>query len=489
MIESIRIAFNEPAGGTLQERLCGAIRSECIAGRIRAGQRLPASRAMAQELGLSRTTVILAYDQLISEGYLESCRGAGTFVSSRLRQTAEELSAPSQPSPLNAGRLGLRYETLLGSESNSGADKAEFDFLPGAPDWNEFPRHLWRRIYSRLWSREGLEMARYSEPAGVPALREALSVYLAGRRGVCCSPGQIVIVNGTQQAIHLLIRIWLNSGEWAAIEDPGFTGIQMNLQAHDAPILPVPVDQGGMIPEALTSFEPIPRLVYVTPSHQYPTGVTLAVERRLALLDWAAAKGALIIEDDYDSELRYDEAPIPSMHSLDRHSTVAYVGSFSDVLLPPLRVGYVVLPQALIRPFVAAKWLTDRQTPTLEQHVLARLLSEGEFERHLRRIKKLYKSRRDTLIGELQSALGSDCRITGQTTGLFITLWLPERIDESVALKEAAALGVRVYPLSSHYLRPEKSSGFIVGYGSMTEEQIREGAGRLARAIGYSVRR
>jgi GntR family transcriptional regulator/MocR family aminotransferase len=438
---------------------------------------------MAQELGLSRTTVVLAYDQLISEGYLESRRGAGTFVSSRLRQAAKELSAPAEPSGLSTSRPGLRYERLLGAESAAGADKAEFDFLPGAPDWTEFPRHLWRRIYSRLWSRERLEMARYSEPAGVPALREALSLYLARRRGVCCSPGQIVIVNGTQQAIHLLIRIWLNSGDWAAIEDPGFAGIQMNLQAYDAPILPVPVDQSGMIPQALTAFEPVPRLVYVTPSHQYPTGVTLAVERRLTLLDWAAAKGALIIEDDYDSELRYDEAPIPSMHSLDRHSTVAYVGSFSDVLLPPLRVGYVVLPKALIRPFVAAKWLADRQTPTLEQHVLASLLSEGEFERHLRRLRRLYKARRDALTGELQSALGSGCRITGQTTGLFITLWLPERVDECTAMKEAAALGVRVYPLSSHYLRAERRSGFIVGYGSMTEEQIREGAGRLARAI------
>jgi len=489
MIENIRIAFNESAGGTLQERLCGTIRSECIAGRIRAGQRLPASRVMAQELGLSRTTVVLVYDQLISEGYLESRRGAGTFVSSRLRQSAKVLSSLAEPSPLSASRPGLRYERLLGSESDTRTDKVEFDFLPGAPDWTEFPRHLWKRIYSRLWSREGLEMARYSEPAGVPALREALSFYLARRRGVCCSPGQIVVVNGTQQAIHLLIRIWLNSGDWAAIEDPGFAGIQMNLKAHDAPILPVPVDQSGMIPESLTAFEPVPRLVYVTPSHQYPTGVTLAVERRLALLNWAAANGALVIEDDYDSELRYDEAPIPSMYSLDRHSTVAYVGSFSDVLLPPLRVGYVVLPKALMKPFVAAKWLADRQTPTLEQHVLASLLSEGEFERHLRRLRKLYKSRRDALTGELQPALGSEYRITGQTTGLFITLWLPEQIDECAVMKEAEALGVRVYPLSSHYMRQERRSGFIVGYGSMTEEQISEGAGRLVRALRNAGRR
>ncbi|MHC9540684.1 MAG: PLP-dependent aminotransferase family protein [Vulcanimicrobiota bacterium] len=483
MIESIRIAFNESMESTLQKRLCSAIRQEFIAGRIQAGQRLPASRTMAGELGLSRTTVVMAYDQMISEGYLESCQGAGTFVSSRLQQTETKSSIPSPPSPFKLSSLGQRYANLLYSESSSGEDNADFNFLPGAPDWTEFPRQLWRRIYSHFWSEKGLELARYSEPAGVPVLREALSVYLARRRGVCCSPEQIVIVNGTQQAIHLLIRICLNKGEWAAIEEPGFAGIQLNLQAYETPILPVPVDQNGMIPEALLASKPPPRLVYVTPSHQYPTGVTLAVERRLTLLDWAASQGALIIEDDYDSELRYDEAPIPAMHSLDRHSTVAYVGSFSDVLLPPLRVGYVVLPHILVKPFIAAKWLTDRQTPTLEQHVLARLLQEGEFERHLRRIKKLYRARRDTLVQKLQSALGPEYRITGQTTGLFVTLWLPERIDEIAVMLECARQGVRVYPLSSHYLRREKRCGFTLGYGSMTEEQIGEGICRFVSCL------
>jgi len=486
MIESIRIAFNESSESTLQKRLCSAIRQEFIAGRICAGQRLPASRVMAEELGLSRTTVVLAYDQMISEGYLESSQGAGTFVSSRLHDTERMLFIPTPPSPFNISDLGQRYTNLLHDDYPSGEEKADFDFLPGAPDWTEFPRHLWRRIYSHFWSRKGLELARYSEPAGVPVLREALSVYLARRRGVRCSPEQIVIVNGTQQAIHLLIRIWLNSGEWAAIEEPGFLGIQLNLQAYDTHILPVPVDQNGMIPESLLAFEPPPRLVYVTPSHQYPTGVTLAVERRLSLLDWAASRGALIIEDDYDSELRYDEAPIPAMHSLDRHSTVAYVGSFSDVLLPPLRVGYVVLPPMLIKPFIAAKWLTDRQTPTLEQHVLARLLQEGEFERHLRRIKRLYRARRDTLVQHLQSLLSPEYQITGQTTGLFVTLWIPGWIDESAVVTECARLGVRVYPLSNHYLQAEKRSGFILGYGSMTEGQIREGISRFVGCLKKS---
>lgn len=516
MATALTIPLDERGPLSLQQQLYTRLRDDILAGRLRTGERLPPSRVMAAQLAVSRTTVVLVYDQLVAEGYAEARQGAGTYVSRQIPD--EALAAARGPHPLprrdgthvdgspgrGSGQLsawGERmtdvHQLVWGADGRVAEryDALPYDFRPGRPDWDTFPRQVWRRLTSRQVREHSEELASYGDPAGYRPLREAVAAHLAHSRGVRCTAEQVVVVNGSQQGADLLMRLSLDPGDRAAIEDPGYAGAALALRAHGMDVLPVPVDEDGIDVRALPDPDDAaaPRLVYVTPSHQFPTGATLSLPRRLRLLEWAARRGALIVEDDYDSEFRYLGRPLESLQGLDTSGSVAYLGSFSKALFPPLRVGFVVLPPRLVEPFVAAKWLADRQTATLDQQVLSEFIVEGHFERHLRRMRRLYQARRETLLAALNEHFADVATPGGDGAGLHLVAWLPPEWDALALSREASKLGVAAPPLDPYYQESAESvaergglsarrSGLMLGFAALDEERIVQGVRRLARA-------
>jgi GntR family transcriptional regulator/MocR family aminotransferase len=488
----VPLAVEAAGGRSLQARVFERLQRDILAGRFRPGERLPSSRALARSLRVSRTTVVLAYEQLLAEGYLETRPAAGTYVALSLPSApiepatgrAEPTERASRPTSPGLSRWG---ERLLASGRPGLARPVEpprYDFRPGRPDWSAFPRRLWRRLAARRWAAASDELTSYGQPAGYLPLRQAISEHLARSRGVRCQPDQVVVVNGSQQAFDLLARVWLDPGDAAAVEDPGYPEAATALRAYGVYVLPVPVDANGLVVEQLPlpDAPQAPRLVYVTPSHQFPTGAVLGLRRRLALLEWAEARDALVIEDDYDSEFRYEGRPLESLQGLDAAGRVAYVGSFSTALFPPLRVGYAVLPPRLVEPFVAAKWLADRQTATIDQQVLADFIADGHFARHLRRMGRLYRERRATLLAALAAELDGLVRPGGSGAGLHLVAWLRDGLDEAELTRVAAAQGVGVYPLRRCRLGGPGPGGLLLGYAALDEQQIKRGVAALGRA-------
>ncbi len=472
------------------------LRQAVLDGRLQPGDRLPATRDLAARLGLARNTVARAYEDLLAEGYLSGRVGSGTYVAAGLagelrradRSGGREEGSPARRTLSAWGRRALGES----AEARPGAG-LPYDFRPGTPEWSAFPHALWLRLLGRAVRRGAEELTRYGDPAGHFPLREAIARHLALSRGVTADAERVVVVSGSQQALDLLARLMVGPGDAVALEDPGYPAARITFAAAGAALLPVPVDGEGLDVEELRrrAAGRSLRLLYVTPSHQFPTGATLSLARRLALLDWAARRDVLVVEDDYDSEFRYTGRPVESLQGLDRRGQVAYVGTFGTVLFPPLRVGYVVLPPDLVEPFVKAKWLADRQTPTLEQLALADFLAEGHFGRHLRRMRRLAAERRTALLRAMAEHLAGRVEQPLADTGMHVMLRLAARRTPGVAAAEveraivsrAAALGVGVYPLSPCCTEPQTYAGLLLGYAALASERIREGIRRLARAM------
>ena len=493
MVVDLPLSLDGGAARSLQARVYERLRRDILDGRFQPGARLPSSRALARSLRLSRTTVVLAYEQLVAEGYLETRAASGTYVARNLPATPAE-GQPARPrEPIRApGPTGAPLsrwgERLLASGRpllGPGTAQLRYDFRPGRPDWSAFPRALWRRLAARRWAAASDELASYGEPAGYGPLRRAIAEHLARSRGVRCQPEQVVVVNGSQQAFDLLARIWLDPGDAAAIEHPGYPEAATALRAYGVYVVPIGVDESGLMVEQLPAADApqAPRLIYVTPSHQFPTGAVLGLRRRLALLEWASARGALVVEDDYDSEFRYEGRPLESLQGLDSSGLVAYVGSFSTALFPPLRVGYAVLPPRLVEPFVAAKWVADRQTATIDQQVLADFIAQGHFARHLRRMGRLYRERRDALLAALARELREEVEAGGSGAGLHLVAWLRDGLSEEEVAAAAAEHGVGVYPLARFRLGGPTRPGLLLGYAALSERDVEEGVRQLARAI------
>ena len=511
MADTLALSLDESRPFSLQQQLYTRLREDILMGRLRPGEKVPATRALAAQLAVSRTTAVVAYEQLLAEGYIETRRGAGSFVSSQLPDDTLRAESPATPGGPNGtlgtgtaravvvaprhatrrlSRWGDRLRASGGAPFQGDESLTErhtpmpFDFRPGRPDWDAFPHQLWSRLASRRWRQRSAEMGSYGDPAGYRPLREAIARHLAQSRGVRADADRVVVVNGSQQGIDLLIRLWLDPDECAALEDPGYPGAALALRAHGARILPISVDEDGLRVDALPSpKEPdAPRMVYVTPSHQFPTGATLSLPRRLRLLEWAARRGALVVEDDYDSEFRYSGRPLESLQGLDANGVAAYVGSFSKALFPPLRVGFVVLPEGLARPFVAAKWLADRQTATPDQQVLSDFIHEGHFERHLRRMRRLYAARRGALLTALEEHLGGLVTPGGDGAGLHLVAWLPAGCDAHALATRVARLGVATAPVGPYYAAGTGRSGLMLGFAALDEDTIAEGVRRLAQA-------
>jgi len=480
--------FSLDGQGAVWEQLYRAVRAEVLEGRLAPGARLPSTRALATELAVSRTTTQCAYDQLHAEGYLVSRRGAGTFVaepsdaaepSDPDERVDERLEQTSMPPPslsvhgarLASGAFAYPYGAL------ADVPPTRFEFLYGLPEPGSFPAPIWRRLISRELREAGVSDLAYGAPEGLLALRRAITDHLTRARGVRCSPEQVLVVAGVQQALHLATRVLVDEGDPVLLEEPHYVGARVAVAAAGARIELAPVDEDG----ADVSAAPPCRLAYTTPSHQFPTGVVLTLRRRLALLDWAAACGAWIFEDDYDGDYRYVGKPIESLQGLDREGRVLYAGTFSKSLFPALRIGYLVVPEALIAPFRAAKWITDWACPSLEQAALAGFLGEGHYARHLRRSRARYAARRAALLAALAEEFGEDVVVAGANAGLHLLAWFPRLPLEAAPAFIAAARqnDVGVYPVDPYYLGKPPCTGLLLGWGLVGDSEIAEGVRRL----------
>jgi GntR family transcriptional regulator / MocR family aminotransferase len=460
------------------------IRRLILDGRLPPGTRLPASRKLAQEYGLGRVTVTAAYGQLEAEGFVESRVGAGTFVV----QLADPLPAGEETIPFRPAlsRWGSRVQHAVMEREPTGepprGNDLEIEFGFGRSFPHIFPYDIWRRLLARYLSTDDAMLSRYGSEAGFFPLRRAVAHYLAAWRGVRAEAEQVVVVSGMQQALDILARLLLNAGDEVVVETPGYTAAFELFRLHGARLTAVPVDDHGLdvtaIPETSRA-----RLAFVTPSNQFPRGGTMPFQRRLALLNWARRHNTLLLEDDYDGELRYDNHPIPALQGLDREGRVVYLGTFSKVLFPALRLGYVVLPPSLLQPFLQAKGLLDRGSPTLTQAAVADFISEGHFERHLQRLRQEYGERRQVLVDALAKQLGERVHWAPAAAGLHVMVYLDEGCDEAQVVRQAAAAGVGVYPGAPYHLQRPSPPSILLGFSGLNPAEIKEGVRRLAGVV------
>jgi GntR family transcriptional regulator/MocR family aminotransferase len=466
-----------------------ALRGEILAGRLGPGARLPATRDLAQHHGLARGTILGAFEQLKSEGYVEASVGSGTYVarvlpdrlleagraSRAIRARSSRENTEEKRAPRRLSDYGRRVHPFPDLES--GPARA---FRANQPAVDLFPTTLWAQITARRLRRATANLLLGCPPLGYRPLREAVAAYLTTARGVQCSAEQVAIVSGVQEALDLVARLFLNPGDRVAIENPGYIGAAFAFEAFGATVVPVPVDAEG-----LTLGDPLQgaRLVYVTPAHQFPLGVSMSLPRRLALLEWARTSGALLFEDDYDSEYRYSGRPVPALQGLDRHGQVLFAGSFSKVLFPSLRLGYLVLPPDLVDRFAAAQSVTHRHAPLLDQAVLADFLVEGHFGRHIRRMREVYAERLSVLLESAKESLAGRLEISGVEAGLQTVGWLRGGIDGEAAEKAAIERGVEVTPLSRYGRGPVAEDGLLLGFAAVDPQEIRRGVRELAAAL------
>jgi len=480
----------------LQRQLYDQIREVILAGRLTPGARLPSSRDLAVELGCSRNTVVSAFEQLFSEGYLEGQVGAGTYVSKVL---PEELLGPGEtttqaygarPAKCAGARADARHLSARGQTLAELREKTSGSLRPfqsGAPDIGHFPFDIWGRLLGRTWRRGAHLWSRPGSAAGHAPLRAAIAGYLRAVRAVRCEADQVILTSGGQQAIDLAARCLLDAGDRVWIEDPGYLGLRGPLLAAGAALTAIPVDGEGLSLDAALAREPRAKMAVITPSHQYPIGVTMSLARRLAFLDWARAGGAWILEDDYDSEFRYAGRPLASLQGLDEDDCVLYIGTFSKVMFPSLRLGYLVVPPGLVEPLVRARAALDDHPSMVAQPALAAFMEEGHFAAHIRRMRKIYSERRRALIAAAERHFTGLLDLTPDEGGLHMIARLaPDlavRMDDREASQRAAAAGIAAPPLSSYYLGSLRKQGLMLGFAAFDEDAIETAAVTLADAL------
>jgi GntR family transcriptional regulator/MocR family aminotransferase len=484
--------------GPLYQQAYRSLRRAILEGILVAGARLPATRALAREAGVSRNTLLQAYEQLLDEGYVVARAGSGTYVAATLPDE-RVAAAPSAGRP----RAGVAEErTVTGPALSAHAGRIQagaprsgvswgmprrhlpYDFRYGEPAYADLPLDTWCRLLGRRARRASAARLAYGDPAGAPELRRALATYLRRARGVACAPEQVLITCGTQQAIDLVARVLVDPGERVALEEPHYTGLSFALGAWGAELVSVPVDDHGLCVAELPALAPV-RGVCVTPSHQFPTGAILPLARRLSLLEYAERHGAFVLEDDYDGEFRYEGRPLPSLQGLDRSGCVLYLGTASKLLFPSLRIGWIVVPESLVHSFTLAKAYTDTGSATLEQLVLADFIDGGHLERHVRRSRLRNAARREALHAAVARHLAGTAVLAGTRAGMHGLLWLPAlpATRESELRRRCEARGVGLYPIRPYYMRPPGRAGYLLGYATLTEDQIDEGIRRLSEAL------
>ncbi|HUA20978.1 MAG TPA: PLP-dependent aminotransferase family protein [Bryobacteraceae bacterium] len=477
------ITVDRKSDKPLHRQIYDAFRAMILEHRLRPGQQVPSSRALADELKISRIPVLGAYAQLLAEGYIESRSGAGTFVTSSLsdrfltaRPAIASVVSDAAPDPIS------RTARLLPVEGTpwfpgSGA------FSVGQIAYDHFPFRVWSDLVTRQARRVRASSMNYADPLGSEEFREVIAAYLRTARAVRCEASQIMVVNGSQHALDLTARVLLDPDTPVWIEEPGYEFLRNALTLSGCRLVPVPVDGEGLDVAAGIQLCRNARVAYVTPSHQYPLGSTMSVARRLQLLEWAHSSRAWIVEDDYDSEYRYESMPVASMQGLDPSSRVIYVGTFSKTLFPALRLGYLVLPPALVARFLAVRQANDLSPSHLYQAALTDFIRDGHFTRHIRKTRQLYAERRTALAQALRKEFGSEVEILGAEAGMHLVVTLPPGLSDRMISARAAKENLWLWPLSAAYAGTQVRQGFILGFGSTKAEDMLHYVRRIRKAM------
>jgi GntR family transcriptional regulator / MocR family aminotransferase len=482
------IALDSGGKIPMYQQLYEWFRGAIVSGQLRPGQRVPSTRNLAAELKISRISVSNAYEQLRAEGYLETFVGAGTCVVRSIPADAlkpgfgKMRDASRRVSKNEAPRLVSRRVVLMRLPEQTWSNKL-VAFRVNLPALEHFPTGVWSKLVNRYARKLTRQSMAYGDAMGYIPLREAIAEYLGAVRAVRCQPSQILVTTGSQQCLQLSAQVLLDANDPVWIEEPGYIGARQALIMAGAQLVPVPVDHEGLNVDEGIRRGGSARAVYITPSHQYPLGVTMSATRRMLLLNWAARSGAWIIEDDYDSEYRLGGRPIPSLQGLDTGRRVIYVGTFSKVMFPALRLGYMVVPEDLIDAFSTAREATDQFSSTLYQAVMTDFIRDGHFARHIRKMRMLYLERRTALVEGIQSQMSDKLEVIGAEAGMHLVALLPVGVDDVALAKRAAEMGISAMPLSACYLKPPVRGGLILGYGGTDSRRIRDGIRKLRMLI------
>jgi GntR family transcriptional regulator/MocR family aminotransferase len=473
----------------LHEQLYRQIRDELVSATFNNNSsRLPSSRELAVDLGVSRFTVNVAFSRLHSEGYLQSRVGSGTFVAEPLPETFLSAQvAKAEPHVERAPRLSDRVKNIpdqrAGKQFDFGiAGPPGVTFVPAVAALDEFPAAIWERLRAEVLAKKGAHLLQYASSRGDPDLRKALATYLCDHRGARCHPDQIIITAGTQQAMMISAMALVNRGEVAWIEDPGFYQARRAFGFAGATVVPRPVDREG-ITIARPSKQRSPKIIYVTPSHQFPLGMTMSLSRRTALIDLARTCDAYIFEDDHNSEFRYTGPPLPCLQGLDNAGRVIYAGTMSKILYPSLRLGYILAPEQLVEPMIKIRAVMDQHSPAIDQATLARFLTEGFFLSHIKRMRKLYSDRREFFIEQFNNLLSKYFILEIPEAGLHFVAWLRRKTDLPLITRVCSEIGFRPSPLSSCFMKAEAEPALTFGFAAWSRAQIREGLSKFAAAL------
>ena len=484
---SLTLVTIDPRSSTaLHQQIFDDLRRSMVDGRLTAGMRLPSTRSLAGDLGVSRSTVVLAFSQLRMEGYVESVGRGATRVSDRLPDAMTRVERPlppkrpQRPPPAlsergtAAARAWPVFDTIASAPARA--------FRTSVPALDVFPVDIWGRLAARRWRTAPPAALSYGDSAGLPALRRAVADYLTRARAVRCTADQILITAGSQHALDLAARVLLDPGDEVWMEDPGYFGAAGAFAVNGARVIPVPVDAEGLDVAAGRKLAPAAKLAFVTPARQLPLGVTMSEARRTAILEWAAERGAWIIEDDYDSEFRYATRPLRPLQSRDESGRVIFMGTFSKVLFPALRLGYLVVPAPLAEAVTSARQHIDFCPPYLTQATMADFIVEGHFERHIRRMRGIYSSRRLLLVRLLTRHLGALVDVDAPDAGMNLIVWLPAAANDQACASALGAAGIDALPVS-RFSRRKLRPGLLLGFSGIREPDLRTGAAKLASVL------
>ena len=484
----VKVSVDPAANEPLYRQIYSSLRTDIRDGLLPAGARLPSTRHLASDIDVARSTVVQAYEQLRAEGYIEGILGAGTRVCDTVPDRV--VSPPTGRDALAAGdgfeaRFSNRARATIDSPRRllSTLGRPPRAFRLGVPAVDIFPVETWGRLLAKRWARTSSRQLAYSGPSGYMPLREAIAEYLRGARGVRCTASQILVVSGSQQALDLCARVLLDPGDEVWLEDPGYHGARGAFVAAGAQIVCVPVDEEGIRVEDGRAAAPNACAAFITPSRQLPLGVAMSAARRRELLAWAREANAWVIEDDYDSEFRFASRPLPALQGSDDVGCVIYTGTFSKVMFPSMRLGYLVVPEPLIDAFEAMRHFADCQSAYLEQAVMADFIVDGHFERHIRRMRTIYRERQDVLVDAAARELGGLLDLPRSDSGMTLVGWLNPGISDSLVADAAKRRNIDVMPLSAFAMNRRLPDGLLLGYAGVSEVELREAVIELRKAI------